>query len=69
MEKLIETVVAEVILQLKEMGVDINFENKAKPGLCSCQVEKINPSNCRTSELSKKYFLSIKTEINEMMAL
>ena len=68
-EKLVEVIVEEVTKELSKKGFMIIPENKQKNNSCSCKVEKINPSNCRTSDLSDKYLISIKAEINDCLAL
>jgi hypothetical protein len=68
MEKLVEKIVAEVIKELSLKGVQIVLSNEQINNACSCSFEKINPC-CRTSELSKKYLISIKAEVNDCMAL
>ena len=68
-EKLVEIIVEEVISELSKKGFMILHGKKQKSHSCSCKVEKVNPSNCRTSDLSEKYFISIKAEINDCLAL
>ncbi len=68
-EKLVEVIVEEVVRELSKKGFLIMPENKQKNNSCSCKVEKVNPSNCRTSDLSEKYLISIKEEINDCLAL
>jgi hypothetical protein len=68
-EKLVEVIVEEVLRELAKKGFPIMPEHKHKSNICSCKAEKINPSNCRTSDLSEKYLVSIKTEINDCLAL
>ena len=68
-EKLVEVIVEEVMSELSKKGFMILPEKKPKSHSCSCKVEKVNPSNCRTSDLSEKYFISIKAEINDCLAL
>ena len=55
--------------ELSKKGFMILHGKKQKSHSCSCKVEKVNPSNCRTSDLSEKYFISIKAEINDCLAL
>jgi hypothetical protein len=68
-EKLIETIVAEVVIELEKFGFEVGYSNKEKNCSCSCKIEKVNPSNCKTSELGEKYFISIRAEVSEIMAL
>ncbi|MEJ2614007.1 MAG: hypothetical protein P8Z35_03530 [Ignavibacteriaceae bacterium] len=68
-EKLVEVIVEEVISELSKKGFMVLPHNKQKSHSCSCKVEEVNPSNCRTSDLSEKYFISIKAEINDCLAL
>jgi hypothetical protein len=68
-EKLVKVIVEEVVSELSKKGFIILPENKQKHHSCSCQVQKVNPSNCRTSDLSEKYLVSIKAETNDCLAL
>jgi protein-L-isoaspartate O-methyltransferase len=68
-EKLVEIIVEEVVRELSKKGILIMPVNRQKSNSCSCKVEKVNPSNCRTSDLSEKYLISIKAEINDCLAL
>lgn len=68
-EKLVEIIVEEVIRELSKKGFMIMPQNRQKNNSCSCKVEKVNPSNCRTSDLSEKYLISIRAEINDCLAL
>lgn len=68
-EKLVEIIVEEVVSELSKKGFMILHGKEQKRHSCSCKVEKVNPSNCRTSDLSEKYFISIKAEINNCLAL
>lgn len=68
MEKLIQTIVSEVVKGLSQKGIQIILDKKQKSNECSCKVEEINPC-CKTSELSRKYLISIKAEANDCMAL
>ena len=67
-EKLVEVIVEEVLRELSKKGLIISH-NKQKSNSCSCKVDKVNPSNCRASDLSEKYLISIKAEINDCLAL
>ena len=69
MEKLIEVIVSEILLSQKQLGVDIEFINGEKSNSGFIINKEINTSNCKTSELSEKYLLSIKSEENNLMAL
>ncbi|MFZ0455758.1 MAG: hypothetical protein WCE54_14720 [Ignavibacteriaceae bacterium] len=68
-EKLVEIIVEEVVSELSKKGFLIVQEKNQKSHSCSCKADKVNPSNCRTSDLSDKYFISIKAEINDCLAL
>jgi len=68
-EKLVEVIVEEVVSVLSKKGFMILPEKKQKSHSCLCKVEKVNPSKCRTSELSEKYWMSIKAETNDCLAL
>jgi hypothetical protein len=68
-EKLVENIVEEVVKELLQKGVQILSSREHKSCSCTCKVEEINPCNCKTSELSKKYLISIKAEVNDFMAL
>lgn len=68
-EKLIEKIVAEVIKELADRGIQVIPVDNQYRNTCSCKVEKINPSNCKTSDLNKEYVISIKAEVNDFMAL
>jgi hypothetical protein len=68
-EKLVEIIVEEVVGELSKKGFLIMPGEKQKDHSCSCKVEKVNPSKCRTSDLSEKYLVSIKAEINDCLAL
>jgi hypothetical protein len=69
LEKLVENVVREVLNELHQKGVNIMSSKERKNYSCSCKVEEVNPCNCKTSELSKKYLISIRAEASDFMAL
>ena len=69
LEKLVEIIVAEVVKELSQKGFRIIKDNEQKINSCSCKVKEVNPSNCKTSELSEKYLNDIKTDINDCLAL
>ncbi len=68
-ENLIETIVAEVVSELARKGISVVSADKVSEHKCSCTIKEVNPSNCKTSELSKKYLISIKAELNDCMVL
>ena len=67
-ENIVETIVKEVVKELSKKGYRITLADEENSHSCSCEIKEINP--CRkTSELSKKYLINIKTELNDCMAL
>ncbi len=68
-ENLVETIVTEVVLELSQKGISVVSGNKQNEHKCSCTIKEVNPSNCKTSELSEKYLVNIKAELNDCMAL
>jgi hypothetical protein len=69
LEKLVEIIVSEVVKELSQKGFRIMNENEQKINSCSCKSGEVNPSNCKTSDLSEKYLSGIKTDINDCLAL
>ena len=67
LEKLIETIVEEVLTELKEKNIRIDTTNEEKK-TCGCVEVKVNPC-CKTSSLSEKYLKSLTKEASSIMAL